>query len=133
MMRAAILVLAALSLAACHSQAGKEPSADQGHKGPPPPPAPITLSSRPDAGPGEKLFIVKCIMCHGPGGMGTALLSRRVKPALLEQRTNLTVDFVIQAARQGIGNMPAIPRGEVSDAELRQIADYLASDKGKTK
>jgi len=34
---------------------------------------------------------------------------------------------VILAARQGIGNMPAIPRGEVSDEELQQIADYLAA------
>ena len=31
------------------------------------------------------------------------------------------------AVRQGIGNMPAIPRGEVSDEELRQIAEYLAA------
>jgi mono/diheme cytochrome c family protein len=33
----------------------------------------------------------------------------------------------VVAARQCIGNMPAIPRGEVSDDELKAIADYLAA------
>lgn len=95
-------------------------------KGPPPLPAPETLSSRPAAGPGEKLYLAKCAMCHGPGGMGTGLLARRTDQPLLEKRTGLTADYVVQAARMGIGNMPAIPRGEVSDAELQMIAQHLA-------
>ncbi len=95
-------------------------------KGPPPLPAPETLSSRPAAGPGEQLYLAKCAMCHGPGGMGTGLLARRTDQPLLEKRTDLTADYVVQAARMGIGNMPAIPRGEVSDAELQQIAEHLA-------
>jgi len=59
--------------------------------------------------------------------MGTGLLGRRVQPALLEARDNLPAAYVVMAARQGIGNMPAIPRGEVSDADLKAIADYLAA------
>ena len=62
-----------------------------------------------------------------PNGMGTGLLARRVEPALLEARDNLPAQYVIVAARQGIGNMPPIPRGEVSDADLQAIADYLAA------
>jgi hypothetical protein len=58
--------------------------------------------------------------------MGTGLLARRTEQPLLEKRTDLTVDYVVQAARMGIGNMPAIPRGEVSDAELQLIAEHLA-------
>jgi len=61
--------------------------------------------------------------------MGTGLLARRVKEPLLEKRTDLTPDYVIQAARMGIGNMPAIPPGEVPDADMRKIADYLAKAK----
>ncbi|MET0365828.1 MAG: cytochrome c, partial [Sphingobium sp.] len=68
----------------------------------------------------------KCGMCHGPGGMGTGLLARRTDQPLLEKRTDLTVDYVVQAARMGIGNMPTIPRGEVSDADLFLIAEHLA-------
>ena len=104
---------------------GKAEAPPQG--GPPPMPQPVTLADRPDATGGEKLFVEKCIMCHGAVGMGTGLLARRVKVPLLEARGDLNTDYVIQAARMGIGNMPAIPRGEVSDGELRQIAEYLAS------
>ena len=82
---------------------------------------------------GKALFHEKCAMCHGKVGMGTGLLARRVQPAELLQRTDLTSDFVIQAARIGIGNMPPIPRGEASDAELKRIADYLATPPAKRK
>lgn len=118
-----------LALAACGGAKTENGAAPEQGKGPPPLPAPETLSSRPNAVPGEKLFLEKCAMCHGPGGMGTGLLARRVDQPLLEKRTDLTADFVIQAARMGIGNMPAIPRGEASDAQLKQIADYLAAKK----
>ncbi|MBT9447184.1 MAG: cytochrome c [Hyphomonadaceae bacterium] len=69
-------------------------------------------------------------MCHGPKGMGTGLLARRTETPLLEERTDLTPDFVVQAARMGILNMPAIPRGEVSDPELAAIGDYLSRSRG---
>lgn len=94
---------------------------------PPPAPKPVTLSSRPGAGGGEAQYLEHCSSCHGPNGMGTGLLGRRVQPALLEARDNLPAQYVILAARQGVGNMPPIPRGEVSDAELQAIAEYLAA------
>ena len=93
----------------------------------PPAPKPTTLASRPGATGGEALYVEHCASCHAPNGMGTGLLARRVQPPLLEARDNLPAAYVIVAARNGIGNMPVIPRGEVSDAELRQIADYLAA------
>lgn len=93
----------------------------------PPAPRPETRSSRPNATGGEALYVQHCAMCHGANGMGTGLLARRIQPALLEARDNLPAQYVIVAARQGIGNMPAIPRGEVSDDDLRAIADYLAA------
>jgi len=113
MSRIAFTVLAALGLASVAMAQGM--------------PKPTTIVDRPNATGSEKLFVEHCAMCHGPVGMGTGLLSRRVQPALLEQRNNLAAAYVIMAARRGIGNMPAIPRGEVSDADLQQIADYLAA------
>lgn len=95
--------------------------------GPPPMPQPITLASRPNATGGEKLYVEHCIMCHGPNGMGTGLLERRMDVPLLEERDNLPAQYVFQVARRGIGNMPAIPRGEVTDAEMQAIADYVAA------
>lgn len=76
----------------------------------------------------ERLYVEKCSMCHRQMGMGTVILARRMDPkiARLEVRTDLTADYVTVAARQGIGNMPRISRGEVSDAQLARIAAYLA-------
>lgn len=96
-------------------------------QGPPPAPKPTTLASRPAATGGEALYVEHCASCHAANGMGTGLLARRVQPALLEARDNLPAAYVVVAVRQGIGNMPPLPRGEVSDDELRQIAEYLAA------
>ena len=93
----------------------------------PPAPKPTTLSSRPGASGGEALYLEHCASCHAANGMGTGLLARRIEPALLEARDNLPAAYVVTAARRGIGNMPPIPRGEVSDAELQAIAEYLAA------
>ncbi|MDB5662642.1 MAG: hypothetical protein JWN59_980 [Sphingomonas bacterium] len=85
------------------------------------------------AGPadGRSLFHEKCAMCHGPVGMGTGLLARRMDPAIaeLEKRDDLTPDYIQAAVRGGIGNMPWMARGEVSDPQLAAIAAYLSKQK----
>jgi mono/diheme cytochrome c family protein len=97
--------------------------------GPPPGmPQPITMAKRPAATGGEALYVEHCMMCHGPNGMGTGLLERAGRPEpLLEMRSGLPAAFYVTAARNGIGNMPAIPRGEVSDEQMQAIAEYLAA------
>jgi cytochrome c5 len=75
---------------------------------------------------GKALYKEKCIMCHDKTGMGTGLLSRRMKVAELLQRSDLNADAIVAAVRAGIGNMPPLPRGEVSDRDLEAIADFLA-------
>ena len=84
--------------------------------------ASVATAAPPD---GKALFTEKCLMCHGKGGMGTGLLSRRVQPPELLLRDDLVAGFVTQAARIGLGNMPAMTRGEVSDAQLDAIARFL--------
>jgi len=126
-----ILSAALLALSACSKGGGDAPQGES-QGGPPPMPKPLTVASRPNATGGEKLYLEKCAMCHGPNGMGTGLIARRSDVPLLEKRDDITPDFVIQAARMGIGNMPAIPRGEVSDAQLKEIADYLAAGPHET-
>jgi mono/diheme cytochrome c family protein len=81
----------------------------------------------------ERLYVEKCSMCHRQMGMGTVILARRMDPkvARLEMRTDLTAEYVTAAARMGIGNMPRTSRGEVSDAQLAQIARYLAGGRAK--
>jgi cytochrome c5 len=89
------------------------------------------IQNRSSHSPAEALFVEKCGMCHREMGMGTVILARRMEPAkaMLEKRTDLAADFVIAAARSGVGNMPRMARGEVSDAQLKTIADYLAKAK----
>ncbi|HTQ36770.1 MAG TPA: cytochrome c [Steroidobacteraceae bacterium] len=77
---------------------------------------------------GKALYRERCGMCHQGIGMAVSLLSRRpgdTSKGLLEDRKDLSAEFVFTAARTGIGNMPRIARGEVSDPELASIADYL--------
>jgi cytochrome c553 len=79
----------------------------------------------------EALYVEKCSMCHRQMGMGTVILARRMEPKLaqLEARDDLTPEFVAAAVRGGIGNMPRIGRGEVSEAQLTRIAAYLTKRK----
>jgi Cytochrome C oxidase, cbb3-type, subunit III len=86
------------------------------------------MQDRSSKSPDEALFVEKCGMCHRQMGMGTVILARRMdgKMAMLEVRKDLSADDVRSAARQGIGNMPRISRGEVSDPQLERIADYLS-------
>ncbi len=83
------------------------------------------------ASPGADLFQQKCAMCHRSGGMGALLLARRLDPSLapLETRDDLTADDVTRIVRDGMGNMPRLSRGEVSDADLAAIARYLTTAK----
>ncbi len=92
--------------------------------------APLAAAAQPAALDGHALFHAKCGMCHEAGGMGTGLLARRVQPAELEKRANLTAGYVFQYARRGLGNMPPIPPGDVGDDQLKAIADYLAAPHG---
>ena len=119
------LVLAAGAAVAQGRQTDAAPA--QPPPGPPPMPKPVTMVDRPNATGGEALYVEFCAMCHAPNGMGHGLLGRRIDTPDLEKRGNLPAQYVVLAARQGIGNMPSIPRGEVSDEELQAIADYLAA------
>jgi cytochrome c5 len=60
---------------------------------------------------------------------GTAELQVKygsIDKAELEKRTDLSPEAVIYFVRHGIGVMPPIRKTELSDADLKSIADYLA-------
>ncbi len=81
---------------------------------------------------GATLFAERCGVCHRTNGMGVGILARRPGDAskgLLENRNDLTVALITTVTRIGIGNMPRISRGEVSDPEMTAIAEYLAKGK----
>jgi mono/diheme cytochrome c family protein len=82
-----------------------------------------------EAPDGKALYKERCGMCHQTIGMAVSLLSRRpgdTSKGLLEERKDLSAIVVRTVVRSGIGNMPRIARGEVSDRELAAIATYLS-------
>jgi mono/diheme cytochrome c family protein len=89
---------------------------------------------------GREVFQQRCVACHaaipkdgiGPPYMpqmaGTQALQARykgAKPAELEQRTDLTADFVKAIVRGGLNSMPFFRPTELSDDDLSALGAYL--------
>lgn len=84
---------------------------------------------------GKRIYNRWCVDCHGAGegfaGMGltgTAALEAKYKgsvPALLEERRDLTPEYVAHVVRRGVSVMPFFRRTEISDTELEALAAYL--------
>lgn len=84
-----------------------------------------------DVAPGKRTFDRYCAECHAPGfgHPGTQQLgwTRGEKKAVLEQRKDLVPAYVAAIVRNGLMEMPGFRPTEISDAELKQLADYVAS------
>jgi mono/diheme cytochrome c family protein len=87
---------------------------------------------------GKTKFELTCAPCHGAGPgndgrpalPGTAALQLKYKgalPALLEARTDLTFDVLKVYLRHGSWSMPPFRKTELTDAEIQDIAAYLAT------
>jgi (+)-pinoresinol hydroxylase len=77
---------------------------------------------------GHKVYQKWCYPCHGPGAdkPGTASLAARgQKPAVLEERTDLTAPMIKTFVRHGVLYMPTFRKTEISDADLAAISAYL--------
>jgi len=104
---------------------------------PGPPPyqmrAPLPAGDRLAGGKdGAALLSNLCGACHLAGGMGTNLLTKQrvilgepPESGLLENRQDLTQNYVKIIVRRGRMAMPSLTRVEVTDAELDAIAVYL--------
>jgi mono/diheme cytochrome c family protein len=80
---------------------------------------------------GHEVFTKWCAPCHakGPGHPGTTALEalyKGTKPAVLEERADLTPDLVKHFVRNGVSVMPFFRKTEISDVELEALAAYLA-------
>jgi len=79
---------------------------------------------------GQQVYRKWCSPCHAPGANmpGTAAIEfhyKGSKPAVLEERTDLTPAIVKGFVRTGIYVMPRFRKTEISDAELDAVAAYL--------
>jgi len=86
---------------------------------------------------GNAKFQHSCAPCHGPGPgddgremlPGTAALQIKYRgnlPALLEERSDLPLPVLRVFLRQGSMSMPPFRPTELTDAEIADIAAYLA-------
>ena len=89
---------------------------------------------------GREVFRERCTACHGeipkdligppylPPMAGTQALAARYKgavPAELEQRTDLTGEFVSAIVRNGLNSMPLFRPTELSAEDLTALSAYL--------
>ncbi len=82
-----------------------------------------------EADQGRVVYQKWCTPCHGTGlgKPGTnAAAAHGLKPAVLEQRTDLTPKMIETAVRKGVYFMPRFRKTEISNADLAAIVAYLA-------
>jgi len=77
-----------------------------------------------------------CGDCHttvtGPGSVALQRKYQGRLPAVLDQRSDLSPEYVKLVVRRGISFMPSFRKTEISDAELALVAAYLAPARGRT-
>ena len=95
-----------------------------------------TSSGNTEIAQGKQVYDKWCVYCHGTGiGLGggalpgTQQLAIKYRdtdiPAVLDQRTNLTPEFIEVIVREGVSFMPQFRKTEVSDADLAVLNAYL--------
>ncbi|HWK55092.1 MAG TPA: cytochrome c [Hyphomicrobiales bacterium] len=80
---------------------------------------------------GNQVFQHWCAPCHAPGPRhpGTAaleILYQGIKPAPLEERTDLLPELTRTFVRTGVSMMPPFRKTEIGDVDLDALAAYLA-------
>lgn len=99
-----------------------------------PPARPSAAVPKVAATRGEQVFDQWCASCHGrgPGHPGTQSLEVKYgdsMPAALQDRTDLSPEVTTHFVRHGFALMPFYRKTEISDADLKELADYLAKKK----
>jgi mono/diheme cytochrome c family protein len=80
---------------------------------------------------GKAVFDAWCAGCHArgprqPGTQALEALYKGSKPAALEDRTDLAPTLTETFVRKGVSVMPPFRKTEISDAQLADLAAYLA-------
>ena len=87
---------------------------------------------------GKAVFQHSCVWCHAAmqgrdtvpaGTVGLSEKYNGSKPAVLEQRTDLTPEFVAYVVRHGVRSMPPFRPSEIDRSDLAALAAYLSQPK----
>jgi mono/diheme cytochrome c family protein len=79
---------------------------------------------------GRVVYQKWCAPCHGaglgkPGTIASAAHNRGAKPAVLEERADLTAKMIESAVRNGTYAMPRFRKTEISNVDLDAIVAHL--------
>ena len=79
---------------------------------------------------GEQIYLARCEYCHGEGLQkgGTMALQGRYEgavPAVLDQRTNLTSEYIRAVVRTATNGMAPVRITEVDEQQLDAVIAYL--------
>lgn len=68
-----------------------------------------------------------CAPCHARGGTGAMMLGRRLgaEKSLLDQRKDLTPEYIRFVVRRGLGSMPWLSPVELPEQQLTELTRYL--------
>lgn len=81
------------------------------------------------ASEGQRIFARHCAHCHAPGlgHPGTLQLgeTRGEEFSVLEERGDLTADYVRDIVRRGLNAMPPFKGSVITDDDLAALATYL--------
>jgi ubiquinol-cytochrome c reductase cytochrome c subunit len=86
------------------------------------PPIPVVDASRGDIARGSALFLNNCSACHAAAGVGDSVGGGQIAPSLMPPDATQ----VGEAIRTGPGVMPNFDPDNLSDADVDDIAAYLA-------
>jgi mono/diheme cytochrome c family protein len=79
---------------------------------------------------GKEVFDRNCIHCHAPGmehpGTLQLAVTRGENLAVLEDREDLTAEYVKHIVRHGLRAMPPFVPADITDDQLEALTDYLA-------
>jgi len=89
-----------------------------------------SVAREPIVAQGREVFMARCEYCHGQGLQkgGTMALQGRYQgavPAVLDQRTNLTPEYIRAVVRTNTNGMSPIRITEVDEQQLDAVIAYL--------
>jgi cytochrome c5 len=78
---------------------------------------------------GAEVFARQCAMCHAAGDDHTGSFqlarTRGAEYAVLEQRTDLTADYIREVVRHGMNTMGGFSKVDITEQEMSALVDYL--------
>ena len=88
--------------------------------------AALSLVLAQEDSPGKKVYVSKCLMCHGEDAKGDTKAGKMMKTPDLTTETwkqGTSVAEVVKTLGEGLGKMPKY-EGKISEEDLKAVTEY---------